>query len=75
MIEREFNRLKSSDELWIAHRHNIGFDSYSRDEANEITNDDWPRRLILSRAVTAEEQDYVRVPLALLQTDRLAFAL
>ncbi|MGF1800566.1 ImpA family metalloprotease [Vibrio gigantis] len=41
LIEREFNRLRSSDELWNANRHTIGFDSYSRDEANQITNDDW----------------------------------
>ncbi|MGI9888844.1 ImpA family metalloprotease, partial [Vibrio chagasii] len=41
LIEREFNRLKSSDELWNANKQNIGFDSYSRDEANQISNDDW----------------------------------
>ncbi|TKE77125.1 MULTISPECIES: ImpA family metalloprotease, partial [unclassified Vibrio] len=41
LIEREFNRLKSSDELWVANRQTIGFDSYSREEANQITNDDW----------------------------------
>ena len=41
LIEREFNRLKSSDELWNTNKQTIGFDSYSRDEANQITNDDW----------------------------------
>jgi hypothetical protein len=41
LIEREFNRLKSSDELWNTKKQTIGFDSYSRDEANQITNDDW----------------------------------
>lgn len=41
LIEREFNRLKSSNELWNSSKQNIGFDTYSRDEANQITNDDW----------------------------------
>ncbi|PML29097.1 ImpA family metalloprotease, partial [Vibrio sp. 10N.261.52.A1] len=41
LIEREFNRLKSSDELWNTNKQTIGFDSYSRDEANQITNNDW----------------------------------
>ncbi|MGX1925298.1 ImpA family metalloprotease [Vibrio sp. NH-7] len=41
ILEREFNRLKSDDELWLASRANIGFASYSRDEANAISNNDW----------------------------------
>ena len=41
LIDREFNRLKSSDELWNTNKQTIGFDSYSRDEANQISNDDW----------------------------------
>lgn len=41
ILEREFNRLKSSDELWLANRSKLGFDSYSREEANSISNNDW----------------------------------
>lgn len=41
MIEREFNRLKSSDDLWNTNKQTIGFNSYAREEANQITNDDW----------------------------------
>ncbi|WP_261882854.1 ImpA family metalloprotease [Vibrio pelagius] len=41
LIEREFNRLKSSDDLWNTNKQTIGFNSYSREEANQITNDDW----------------------------------
>lgn len=41
ILEREFTRLKSADELWVANRAQIGFSSYSRDEANAISNNDW----------------------------------
>ena len=41
LIEREFNRLKSSDELWNTRKGTIGFSSYTREEANDLNNDDW----------------------------------
>ncbi|EJE8555897.1 hypothetical protein M5245_001411 [Vibrio vulnificus] len=41
LIEREFNRLKGSVELWDARKESIGFSQYSLDEANAISNNDW----------------------------------
>ncbi len=41
LIEREFNRLKGSAELWDARKESIGFSQYSLDEANAISNNDW----------------------------------
>ncbi|MFA0007831.1 ImpA family metalloprotease, partial [Vibrio sp. 10N.261.46.E12] len=41
LIEREFNRLKGSDELWNDRKSSIGFSDYTRQEAADITNNDW----------------------------------
>ncbi|HAS8538818.1 TPA: hypothetical protein I7730_03360 [Vibrio vulnificus] len=41
LIEREFNRLKGSAELWGTRNESIGFGQYSLEEANSMTNNDW----------------------------------
>lgn len=58
ILEREFNRVRKSEELWLANRENIGFSSYSRDEANAISNNDW---LLIAFSTVAERdmRDYL----------------
>jgi hypothetical protein len=41
LIEREFNRLAASPELWDKQKATIGFEQYSHDEAQSISNNDW----------------------------------
>lgn len=58
ILEREFNRLKGDEALWLASRDNIGFSSYSRDEANSINNNDW---LLIALSIITERdmRDYL----------------
>lgn len=51
IVEREFNRIKADETLWLANRDKIGFSSYSRDEANDISNNDW---LLIAFSTVAE---------------------
>ncbi|KOO11821.1 hypothetical protein AKJ18_27155, partial [Vibrio xuii] len=37
LIEREFKRLKASEELWLERRGSVGFSGYSLAEANSIS--------------------------------------
>lgn len=41
LIEREFNRLAASPELWDKRKATIGFEQYRHDEAQSISNNDW----------------------------------
>ncbi len=41
LIEREFNRLKADETLWNENKATIGFSSYSKEEADSISNNDW----------------------------------
>ncbi|KYN89791.1 hypothetical protein ATY37_12550 [Vibrio cidicii] len=41
LIEREFNRLAASPELWDKQKAMIGFEQYTYDEAKSINNNDW----------------------------------
>ncbi len=41
LIEREFNRLKANETLWEENKASIGFTSYSKAEADSISNNDW----------------------------------
>ncbi|MEZ9396129.1 ImpA family metalloprotease, partial [Vibrio splendidus] len=40
-IEREFNRLAKSEELWNAGKGSIGFSDYTLEEVKAISSDDW----------------------------------
>ncbi|MCZ8498341.1 hypothetical protein O9929_10835 [Vibrio lentus] len=51
LIEREFNRLKGDDELWNDRKGSIGFSDYTRQEAVDITNNDW---LLIALSYVAE---------------------
>ncbi|ARP37816.1 ImpA family metalloprotease [Vibrio syngnathi] len=51
LIEREFNRLKASDELWSNGKGSIGFSDYTTQEAAGITNNDW---LLIALSYVAE---------------------
>ena len=51
LIEREFNRLKGGDELWNDRKGSIGFSDYTRQEAVDITNNDW---LLIALSYVAE---------------------
>ena len=41
VLERAFNQARRNDEDWVAAKTNLGFESYSRDEANNISNNNW----------------------------------
>lgn len=58
ILEREFNRLRADETRWLTYRDNIGFSSYSRDEANTISNDDW---LLIAFSIITERdmRDYL----------------
>ncbi|WP_166738765.1 ImpA family metalloprotease [Psychromonas algarum] len=61
IIEREFNSALASDEAWINKRDNLGFSTYSLDEAKAISTNDF----ILIAASRAVNLDY-RQPLNLM---------
>ncbi len=60
ILEREFNRLKGDEAVWLANRTNLGFSSYSRDEANAINNNDW-LLVAFSTITNRDMRDYLNM--------------
>lgn len=58
LIEREFKRLKVSEELWLERRGSVGFSGYSLAEANSISNNDW-LLIALSVVTNFDMRDYL----------------
>lgn len=58
LIEREFNRLRANETLWEERKASIGFSTYSKDEANSLSNNDW---LLIALSYVAERDmtDYL----------------
>lgn len=60
ILEREFNRAKASDATWESKKASLGFASYSRAEAEAISNDDW-MLIAVSQATGLDYRDYLRM--------------
>lgn len=58
ILEREFNRAKASDATWESKKASLGFASYSRAEAEAISNDDW-MLIAVSQATGLDYRDYL----------------
>jgi hypothetical protein len=58
ILEREIDKVDDNETIWEAHRANLGFDSYTLDEFNNMRKNDW---LLVSFSFAAglDFRDYI----------------
>ena len=57
IYEREYDRAKRSEPLWLQERDNLGFDQYSWNDIKVINNNDW-YLIAVSRVTQMDYSDY-----------------
>jgi len=60
IIEREFNIADDNDSNWAAKKDGLGFGSFTRTEARELSNNDW-NLIALSHALNRDMADYLEL--------------
>ena len=60
IIEREFNIADNNDEAWAAKRDALGFGSFTRSEARELSNNDW-LLIAMSHLLERDMSDYIQL--------------
>lgn len=58
ILEREFNRSRSNSTTWDAKKTSLGFSSYTKAEADSISNNDW-MLIAVSKATGLDYRDYL----------------
>ena len=58
MLEREFNRALTNEDLWEEKKESLGFSTYSLEEAKAISNNDW-LAIVYSYVSGADFRDYL----------------
>ena len=57
-MEREFNRAKTDEAIWLSKRDLLGFSTYTHAEAAEMSNNDW-LTIALSYVTQRDMRDYL----------------